>query len=157
VQSVKAAVILCLALATGSGVWYLQTWVPNRHWRHADEMGRQLMSQSRYGEAERQFSLAVESARSFSERDPRRALSLFHLAQALVGQSKLDEALPLVEQAVTIHAKSVRYDNVDGQQMREYRKALVYRLRTVARGSGEKRPDEQLTPVILDQSQNKPR
>jgi tetratricopeptide (TPR) repeat protein len=156
VQSVKAAVVLCLALATGSGLWYLQTWAPNRHWRLADELGRRLLSQEHYGEAERQFSLAVESARSFGERDPRRALSLFHLAQSLVGQSKLDEALPLLEQAVTIHAKSVGHENPDGQQMREYREALLQRLGTAARGNAEKRPNEQLTPLISDQAKNRP-
>jgi Tetratricopeptide repeat len=141
VQSAKAAIVLCLALSTGGGMWYLQTWAPNRQWKLADEAGRRLLSQARYGEAERQFSLAVESTRSFDKHDPRRALSLFHLAQSLVGQSKLAEALPLLERAATIHEKGLGHDHPDGRQMREYREDLMRGLAAATNAGAENRPD----------------
>jgi hypothetical protein len=141
VRSAKAAVVLCLALSTGGGMWYLQTWAPNRQWRLADEAGRRLLSQARYGEAERQFSLAVDATRTFDKHDTRRALSLFHLAQSLVGQSKLDEAVPLLERAATIHEKSLGHDHPDGRRMREYREDLVRGLAATANANAENRPE----------------
>jgi hypothetical protein len=65
------------------------------------------MNRERYGEAERQFITAVESARAFGDRDPRLGLSLLHLSQALIAQSKNTEALPFLERSELIHENAL--------------------------------------------------
>ncbi len=87
----RVSLFVCLAVATGLGSWYLRVRLPDNQWRLADRAGQSLMDQKRYVEAERYFAMAVEAARDFGDRDPRRARSLSHLAQALAAQSKTAE------------------------------------------------------------------
>ena len=128
VQSAKAATLVCLAVATGLGTWYLQTLVPQKEWRRADVAGLQSLGQQRFVEAERQLTLAVHTARSFNDPDPRLGLSLFHLAQALVGQSKRAEALPLLEQAALIQSRALGLNHPDVLRVRAYQTALLQEL-----------------------------
>jgi tetratricopeptide (TPR) repeat protein len=113
VQTAKAAMLLCLTVATGLGSWYLRVQIPGNQWRRQDEAGLTSMDQQRFVEAERQFATAVETARSFGDRDPRLAQSLFHLAQALAAQAKYTEAIPLLEQSAAIKQTILGPDHND--------------------------------------------
>ena len=55
------------------------------------------MSRGQFGEAEREFAMAVELAKAIGEDDPREALSLFNQAEALVAQARFDDAIPLFQ------------------------------------------------------------
>jgi hypothetical protein len=114
VQPGGVSLFVCLALATGLGTWYLHSRVPDNQWRLADATGQRSMDEDRYGEAERHFTMAVEAARVFGDRDHRLGLSLNHLAQALMAQSKYSEALPFLERSVLIHenALGIRHPDV---------------------------------------------
>jgi hypothetical protein len=106
VQAAKAAILLCLAVATGSGTWYLRVRVPENHWYETDQAGVACMHQRRFGEAERQFETAIEVAHAFGDHDLRLGRSVFHRALALVALGKISEAMPLIEQAHAIHTKA---------------------------------------------------
>ncbi len=101
-ETAKAAILLCLTVATGLGSWYLGVQVPDNQWRRPDQAGQRSMYQDRPGEAERLFATAVEVARTFGDRDPRLARSLFHQAQALEAQAKYTEAIPLLKESAAI-------------------------------------------------------
>ncbi|MFI5459254.1 MAG: tetratricopeptide repeat protein [Isosphaerales bacterium] len=124
-RTAKAAILFCLAVATGSGSWYLRVRVPDNQWRRTDEAGRKSMDQGRFGEADRQFVTAIEAARAFGDRDLRLARSLFHRAQALVAQAKHSDAVPLLEQALAIYEKALGQDHPDVARVREYYAALL--------------------------------
>jgi tetratricopeptide (TPR) repeat protein len=113
VQAAKTAIFLSLAVATALGSWYLGFRIPDSRWRRPHEAGRDSMSRGQFGEAERQFATAVELARVLGEDDPRVALSLFHLADALVAQSRFDDAIPLFERALEINEKSLGHNHPD--------------------------------------------
>jgi tetratricopeptide (TPR) repeat protein len=98
VQTAKAAMLLCLTVATGLGCWYLT----DNQWRRPDEDGQTFLKQERFVEAERLFATAVEAARSFGSHDPRLARSLFHQAQSLAAQGKYTEAIPLLKESAAI-------------------------------------------------------
>jgi hypothetical protein len=106
VQATKAAILLCMAMATGVGTWYLRVRIPDNQWRRPSEAGRRSMERGHFGEAERQFAMAVEAARAFGNRDLRLARSLFDQAQALVAQNKRAEAIRVLEQALAIQEKA---------------------------------------------------
>jgi len=125
VQTAKAAILLCLAMATGAGTWYLHVQVPDNQWRRPNEAGWRSMNQRRFGEAERQFAMAVEAARAFGSRDPRLARSLFDQAQALVAQARHDEAIPLLEQALAIHENAHGPLHPETVTVLEYYSALI--------------------------------
>jgi len=113
VQTAKAALLLCLTVATGFGSWYLRVLIPADQWRQQDEAGQTSMDQERFVEAERYFAVAVAAARPFGDRDFRLARSLFHLAQALAAQAKYAEAIPLFEQSVAINETILGPDHRD--------------------------------------------
>jgi tetratricopeptide (TPR) repeat protein len=125
VATTRVSLFVCLALATGLGTWYLGVRLPDNQWRLADRAGQGLMDQTRYIEAERQFAMAAEAGRLFGDHDPRRAVSLFHLAQALAAQSKNAEAIPLLEQSAAISEHTLGPDHPDVKQVREYHAALL--------------------------------
>jgi hypothetical protein len=128
VHSAKAATLVCLVLASGIGTWYLQVRVPDKEWQRAEEAGQRSLDEQRFGEAERFFTLAVHSARGFGNPDPRLGRSLFHLAQALVGQSKDAEALLFLEQSVVIQSKTLGTGHPDVFQIRAYQTAVLNKL-----------------------------
>ena len=72
--------------------------------------------------------VAVEAARVFGDDDPRRARSLFHLAQTLVARSRNAEAIPLLEQAVAINEKALGPEHPDVTRTREYRAAVLWQV-----------------------------
>ncbi len=150
VQSVKAALVVSLALAAGLGTWYLRAWVPDRSWRALDDAGCKSLDQERFGEAERHFSLAVETARGFADPDRRLAVSLFHLAQSLAGQSRETEALPLLDRAMAIHARTLGRDNADGLRMGKFRETLLRQMAGAAEAGAWQRQDAEIVPVFVD-------
>jgi tetratricopeptide (TPR) repeat protein len=119
-HAAKAAILLCLTVATGAGSWYLRVRVPDKQWRLADEAGKRSLDQEYYDKAELQFAAAVEAARGFGDRDRRLGLSLFHLAQALVGQARNCEALSLLERSSAIFEKALGRDHPDVLRVRQY-------------------------------------
>jgi Tetratricopeptide repeat len=128
VQTGSVSLFVCLALATGVGTWYLHSRVPENQWRLADATGQRCMDQERYGEAERHFTMAVESARVFGDRDHRLGLSLFHLARALVAQSKYTDALPFLERSVLIHENVLGIRHPEVSRLLEDHAALLRKL-----------------------------
>jgi tetratricopeptide (TPR) repeat protein len=128
VQTAKAAILFCLAVATGSGSWYLRVRVPDNQWRRIDEAGRKSMDQGRFGEAERQFATAIAAARSFGDRDPRLAQSLFHRAEALVAQAKHSDAIPVLQQVLAIYQKTHGPHHPETAAVLEYYSALRHGL-----------------------------
>jgi hypothetical protein len=134
VRSAKAATLLCLVLVTGLGTWYLRITIPDSEWRRADVAGQRSLGEERFGEAERHFTLAIWTARGFRDPDPRLGLSLFHLAQALVGQSRDAEALPLLEQSALIQSKASGLEHPGVLQVRAYQTALLQKLSRVDDG-----------------------
>jgi hypothetical protein len=150
VQSTKAATLICLVLATGLGTWYLRVRVPDNDWHRADLAGQRSLIEARFGEAERHFTLAVHTARGFGELDSRLGLSLFHLAQALVGQSNHAAALPLLEQAVVIQSKALGRDHPAVLRTRLYQDAVLRKLAQLADSNqaqgGLEAIDEELKP-----------
>jgi len=128
VESTKVSLFVCLAVATGLGTWYLGVWVPDNQWRLADLAGQRSMEREHYGEAERQFAVAVEAARPAGDHDPRLGLALFHLAQALVAQSKNSEALPLLERCLALNEKALGLNHPDVSHVLEYQAGLLRRL-----------------------------
>lgn len=117
--------LICLAMATGLGTWYLKAIVPQNEWRRAEIAGLQSLGQERFVEAERHLTLAVYTARSFNDPDPRLGLSLFHLAQALVGQAKHAEALPLLEHSALIQSKALGNNHPDVVRVRAFQMMLL--------------------------------
>jgi len=117
--------LFCLAVATGSGSWYLRVRVPDNQWRRTDEAGRKSLDQGRFREADRQFVTAIVAARAFGDHDPRLARSLVHRAQALVAQAKLSDAIPLLEQALAIDEKVLGPYHPDVARVLEYYAALL--------------------------------
>jgi hypothetical protein len=128
VQTGGVTLFVCLAIATGAGTWYLHSRVPDNQWRLADETGRRAMDQERFGEAERHFTMAVESARAFGDLDRRLGLSLLHLSQALVAQSKNTEALPLLERSIVIHENAVGIRHPEVLRILEDQATLLRKL-----------------------------
>jgi tetratricopeptide (TPR) repeat protein len=128
VQTGSVSLFVCLAVATGAGTWYLHSRVPDNQWRLADETGQQSMYQGRHGEAERHFTMAVEAARGFGDRDPRLGLSLSHLAQALVAQSKYLEALRFLERSVLVHENALGIRHPEVALLLENHAAVLHKL-----------------------------
>ncbi len=154
VQSARAAALICLVLASALGTWYLRVRVPDKDWRRADEAGEQSLSQERFGEAERYFALAVHAARNFGDADPRLGLSLFHLAQALVGQSRAAEALPFLEQSAAIQTRALGLSHPDVSRVRAYQTAVLEKLGRVNDGDdGDQHPAP--TEGLLQQADQK--
>jgi hypothetical protein len=148
-QSAKAAALLCLVVASGIGTWYLQVSVPDKEWQHAEEAGRQSLGEQRFAEAERYFALAVHTARSFGDPDPRLGRSLFHLAQALVGQSKDAEALPFLEQSAMIQSKALGTGHPDVSRVLAYQTVVLNKLARLRDRDGAGRTRELISnPVI---------
>jgi hypothetical protein len=156
VQTGTVSLFVCLALATGVGTWYLHSRVPDNQWRLADETGQRSIEQERFGEAERHFTMAVESARAFGDRDQRLGLSLFHLAQALVAQSKYTEALPFLERSVLIHENVLGIRHPEVSRLLEDHAALLRKLDRTAEAEVISRRAAMIRS-LLDQTQNKTR
>jgi tetratricopeptide (TPR) repeat protein len=121
VQTAKAAMLLCLTVATGLGSWYLT----DNQWRRPDEAGQTFLNQERFVEAERLFATAVEAARSFGGHDPRLARSLFHQAQSLSAQGKDAEAIPLLKESAAIHQTNLGPDHPEAARVREHYAAAL--------------------------------
>jgi tetratricopeptide (TPR) repeat protein len=119
VQAAKIAMFLSLGVAAALGSWYLRVRVPDSQWRRPDEAGRDLMSQGRFGEAERQFAAAVAAAHALGADDPRLALALSHQAEALVAQTRFADAIPLFERALAIEEKILGPDHPEIAQVLE--------------------------------------
>jgi tetratricopeptide (TPR) repeat protein len=130
VQTSRVSLFVCLALATALGTWYLGVRVPDNQWREADVAGQNFMVQRHYSEAERQFTLAVYAARVFGDEDPRRARSLFHLAETLVARARHAEAIPLLEQALAINQKALGPEHPEVTRAKEYRAAVLRQAQT---------------------------
>jgi hypothetical protein len=128
VQSAKAATLVCLTMTTGLGTWYLNAMVPQNEWRRAEIAGLESLGQERFVEAERHLTLAVYTARSFNDPDRRLGRSLFHLAQALVGQAKRAEALPLLQQSALIQSRALGNNHPDVVRVRAYQTTLLQDL-----------------------------
>jgi tetratricopeptide (TPR) repeat protein len=126
VQTTKAAILLCLAMATGTGTWYLQVRIPDNQWRHSNDAGRRSMDQGNVDEAERQFAMAVETARRFGRRDLRLARSLLDRARALVAQDRRAEAIPVLEQALAIEEKVHGLDHQETVSVLQYYSDLLH-------------------------------
>ena len=125
-QTTKAAILLCLAMATGAGTWYLQVRIPDNQWRRPSDAGLRSMDQGNFDEADRQFAMAVEAARHFGRRDLRLARSLFDRAQALVAQDKRAEAIPVLEQSLAIHEKAHGLDHHETVSVLQYYSELQH-------------------------------
>ena len=80
-RAARVAIVLCMALSTLLGTWYLQVRIPQQDWLNSCRAGREALELGRFGEAERHFLAAVEAARAFGEEDRRLAHSQFFLAQ----------------------------------------------------------------------------
>ena len=106
-ETAKVSLFVCLAVATGLGTWYLGVRAPDNQWRLADQAGQRLIDQERFGEAERQFTMAIEAARTFGDQDSRRALSLVHLANVVCVQGRQTDAISLCQQALAINEKTL--------------------------------------------------
>jgi hypothetical protein len=91
-----AAVVLCIAVSTALGAWYLRVGIPEKEWLASCALGREALGLERYSQAERYFTAALEAARVFGEQDRRLAESQFLLAQALAGEGRETEALSQV-------------------------------------------------------------
>jgi tetratricopeptide (TPR) repeat protein len=65
------------------------------------------MAQGRFHEAEREFAAAVEAARALGDQDPRLALALGHLADAMSMQARYAAAIPLYQQALAIDEQAL--------------------------------------------------
>jgi hypothetical protein len=114
------------------------------------------MERELYGEAERQFAMAVEAVRTSGDHDPRRGLSLFHLAQALIAQSKNSEALPLLERSVALTEKSLGLNHPDVSLVLQYQAAVLRKLeRTVEAEAAEQRAA--MIRTVLEQTHRKAR
>ncbi len=140
VQAAKMAIFLSLAVATALGSWYLHVRIPEGQWRRPHEAGRASMSRGQFGEAEREFATAVELAKSLGENDPREALSLFHQADALVAQNRLDDAIRLFERALEIDEKALGPDHPDVAPVLEHYAVPLRRMgRTAQAEAAENR------------------
>jgi tetratricopeptide (TPR) repeat protein len=124
VQTAKAAILLCLTVATGLGSWYLT----ENQWRRRDDAGQTFLNQKRFVEAERLFATAVEAARSFGGHDPRLARSLFHQAQSLSAQGKDTEAIPLLKESATIKERTLGPDHHDVAVVLEHYAAALRKV-----------------------------
>ena len=129
-RAARAATVLCMALSTCIGTWYLRMRIPEREWLTSYATVKHALDLGRYSEAERLSLAAVEAARAFGEGDPRMAHSLFLRAQALVGQSRQSEALPLLERCMAIYAKSLGRDRPEFARVLEYYEILAAQKRT---------------------------
>jgi len=127
-QAAKVAIFFCLAVAAGSGSWYLCVRIPDNQWRRADKAGQDAMNQGRFTEADRQFTTAVEAARYLRGQHLQLARSLGHRAQALVALAKHSDAIALLEQALAIHVKAHGPDHAETVAVREYCTALTKAL-----------------------------
>jgi hypothetical protein len=107
-------------MATGLGYWYLRVWIPASQWHGPLAAGRRLMSQGHFGQAERQFGLAVAAARRLGADDPRLGMSLGEQADALVAQGRLSDAIPLFEHALEIDEKALGSDHPQVAQLLEH-------------------------------------
>ncbi len=97
-----AAIVLCLAVSSALGTWYLCVRIPENEWSASCAAGRESLDLGRFTEAERHLLAAVEVAHAFGEGDRRLAQSQFLLAQALVGQCRQTEALRYLERSIAI-------------------------------------------------------
>ncbi len=119
-RAARAAIIFCMALATSVGTWYLRVRIPENQWLTLCAAGRESLDLGRFNEAERRFVVAVEAARVFGEGDPRLARSLFLQAQALVGEARQTEALPLLERSMAIYNKAFGPDHPESTRVLKY-------------------------------------
>jgi len=115
-----AAIVLCLAVSSALGTWYLCVLIPEKEWSASYEAGRESLDLGRFNEAERHFLAAVEAARAFGAVDRRLAQSQFLLAQALVGQCRQTEALRLLERSIAIYDKVLGPNHADSARVRLY-------------------------------------
>ena len=119
VQAAKMAIFLSLAVATALGSWYLG--VRSRTTSGgAPRGGPAVHEPGQFGEAEREFATAVALARFLGEDDPREALSLSNQADALVAQSRFDDAIPLFQRALEIDEKVLGPDHPDVAPLLEH-------------------------------------
>jgi hypothetical protein len=156
VQTGSVSLFVCLALATGLGTWYLHSRVPDNQWRLADETGQLSMYHGRHGEAERHFTMAVQAARVFGDRDPRLGLSLSHLAQALVAQSKYMEALPFLDRSVLIQENALGIRHPDVALLLDDHATVLRNLHRTAEAEVSARRAAMIRS-LLNQAENKAR
>ena len=139
-QAAKTAIFLSLAVTTALGSWYLRARIPVNQWRGPLEAGRESMSRGQFREAERAFATAVHLAKALGKDNPREALSLFSQAEALVAQSRFDDAIPLFQRALEIDEKALGPDHPDMASMMErYAVPLRYTGRIAQAEAAEER------------------
>jgi tetratricopeptide (TPR) repeat protein len=115
-----AAVVICMAVSTALGAWYLCVRIPEKEWLVSCTLGREALGLGRFSQAERHFLAALEEARAFGEQDRRLAESQFLMAQALAGEGRQTEALALLERSMAIYEKAIGANHPEFARVAQY-------------------------------------
>lgn len=89
--------VMMLAVAS------LELSCTSESWEETLAAGQRALQQRHYGEAERQFRVAVEKAEAFGREDRRIAVSLSQLAEVYAAQRRYLEAEPIYGRALSIY------------------------------------------------------
>ena len=117
-----AAIVLCLALSTAVGTWYLCVRIPENEWSASCAAGTEShWTWDGLAEAERHLLAAVEAAHAFGERrSTAGAVAVSTCASARRPVQGRPEALRLLESSIAIYDKALGPDHAESARVRLY-------------------------------------
>lgn len=120
----KTSFILTLLIGLPSGPF--PAFAQDAAWDGFINAGRTALQQDKFGEAERHFEEALETAEKFPPGDPRLGRSLNNLAAVYYKQQDYDRAEPLMRRSLNVLEESLGPSNADVAQTKKNLAAIYY-------------------------------